>query len=87
MRLWQKRRYFAAEPAAPVADPTDARGAVTTVEPSRLQRLIARRMLQAKTEAPEFVLDADVDMAAAVALREQLRAALADSWRDAAAVT
>ncbi|EHN11349.1 Dihydrolipoamide acetyltransferase component of pyruvate dehydrogenase complex [Patulibacter medicamentivorans] len=45
-----------------------------TVEPlSRIQRTIAQRMVEAKTTAPEFVLEVDVDMGAAVALRGELK--------------
>lgn len=42
---------------------------------SRTQRLIARRMVEAKRSAPEFTVAVDVEMDAAVALRAELKAA------------
>ncbi|WP_320669103.1 dihydrolipoamide acetyltransferase family protein [Patulibacter defluvii] len=56
---------------APVAE--GGRGAVAVEPLSRIQRTIAERMLTAKTTAPEFVLEVDVDMTAAVALRDERR--------------
>jgi pyruvate dehydrogenase E2 component (dihydrolipoamide acetyltransferase) len=54
--------------------PAGGRGAVTTTEPTRIQAAIARRMLEAKSEMPEFTLEVEVDMDAAVKLREELKA-------------
>jgi pyruvate dehydrogenase E2 component (dihydrolipoamide acetyltransferase) len=54
------------------------RGEVTTQDLSRLQQTIARRMAESKATAPEFVLNTDVDMEAAVDLRKQLKAAAGD---------
>lgn len=54
--------------AAPVA-PAGA----TTVPLTRRQALVARRMSEAKQTIPEFTVTTEVDMTAAVALREQLR--------------
>jgi pyruvate dehydrogenase E2 component (dihydrolipoamide acetyltransferase) len=48
------------------------------VAPSRLQALIARRMAETKATVPEFQVQAEVVMDAALALREQLKAAAAD---------
>lgn len=61
----------AGSPAAtPVAPP---KGEVELVELSRTQSLIARRMAEAKATIPEFTLQCEIDMEAAVALRTQLK--------------
>lgn len=57
------------EPSAP----TDRAG--TRVELSRIQRTVARRMSESSSTVPDFALQVDVDMRAALALREELRAA------------
>jgi pyruvate dehydrogenase E2 component (dihydrolipoamide acetyltransferase) len=54
------------------------RGEVTTQDLNRLQQTIARRMAESKATAPDFVLNTDVDMEAAVDLRKQLKAASGD---------
>jgi pyruvate dehydrogenase E2 component (dihydrolipoamide acetyltransferase) len=53
------------EPPAPEA-PT-AKGDVTTVEPTRAQRSLARRVAEAKATIPDITLVTEVDMAAAAA--------------------
>jgi pyruvate dehydrogenase E2 component (dihydrolipoamide acetyltransferase) len=66
-------------PAAPAPADADAgRGAVDRRELSRLQAVVARRMVQSKTEAPEFLLTIDADMTEAVRLRGELKALAAD---------
>jgi pyruvate dehydrogenase E2 component (dihydrolipoamide acetyltransferase) len=68
--------------AATVAAEVDARGRPFAVRPdepvklSQMRKAIARRMSQANAEIPHFYLTTVVDMDAAVALREQLKAAL-----------
>src|SRR5690606_8680595 len=57
---------------APAGEP-GGRGETTVVELTRAQQVVARRMAEAKATAPEFTITMDIDMAAAVALREQLR--------------
>jgi pyruvate dehydrogenase E2 component (dihydrolipoamide acetyltransferase) len=69
----QAATVVAAAPAAPPRDP--ARGAVIEQEPSRLQQLIARRMVQATTTIPHFQVETEVEMDAAVALRATLKQA------------
>jgi pyruvate dehydrogenase E2 component (dihydrolipoamide acetyltransferase) len=64
---------LAAAPAPP-ADPS--KGTVERIALSRVQQTIAKRMTEAK-QAPEFVLDAEVDMSAAIALRERFKQLLA----------
>ena len=44
----------------------------TPTELSAMRKVIARRMVESKTTIPHFYLTAEVDMAAAMALREQL---------------
>jgi pyruvate dehydrogenase E2 component (dihydrolipoamide acetyltransferase) len=61
-------------PALAPAETGTAKGDVVTVELSRVQQVIARRMAESKATVPEFTLTADVDMTDAVALRTQLKA-------------
>jgi pyruvate dehydrogenase E2 component (dihydrolipoyllysine-residue acetyltransferase) len=61
----------AAAPLAPAA--TAPKGEVEVVELSRTQSLIARRMAEAKATIPEFTLQSEIDMEAAVAFRSQLK--------------
>lgn len=46
---------------------------------SQMRKAIARRMAQANAEIPHFYLTTDVDMGAAVALRDELKKALPDT--------
>jgi pyruvate dehydrogenase E2 component (dihydrolipoamide acetyltransferase) len=72
----------AAAPAPVVGGEVDAHGrpfAVRADEPvklSQMRKAIAKRMAQANAEIPHFYLTTVVDMDLAVALREQLKAAL-----------
>jgi pyruvate dehydrogenase E2 component (dihydrolipoamide acetyltransferase) len=66
-------------PPAPAGDTATGRGETTVQELTRLQQTVARRMAESKATAPEFVIAAEVDMAAAVALRAQLKAAAGDA--------
>ncbi len=74
----------AGAPAAPAPGPVTpgerggGKGATTIEELSRTQQTIARRMAEAKATIPDFHVSTDVDMAAAVALREQLKALASD---------
>jgi pyruvate dehydrogenase E2 component (dihydrolipoamide acetyltransferase) len=74
-----------AEPSEPTPQPTvretqpsGAKGEVQVIEPSRLQRTIARRMTEAKATAPDFTLEVDVDMTRAVAERRRFKALLGE---------
>ncbi len=62
-------------PPAPTvrADTGAAKGEVTIVELTRTQQVIARRMAESKATVPEFTLQMEIDMEAAVALRAQLK--------------
>ncbi|HEV3093078.1 MAG TPA: dihydrolipoamide acetyltransferase family protein [Solirubrobacteraceae bacterium] len=60
-------------PAPTVSDVAAAKGETSTVELSRTQRTIARRMAESKATIPDFTLTADVDMEACVALRAELK--------------
>jgi pyruvate dehydrogenase E2 component (dihydrolipoamide acetyltransferase) len=67
---------FAAErpPTVPTATaPETARGKVETVELSRLQQTIARRMAESKATAPHFYLSAEIEMSRAVEARARLK--------------
>jgi pyruvate dehydrogenase E2 component (dihydrolipoamide acetyltransferase) len=52
---------------------TTAKGKTTTVELSRTQQTIARRMAESKATIPDFTLQIDVDMEECVKLRAQLK--------------
>ncbi|MCB0829154.1 MAG: 2-oxo acid dehydrogenase subunit E2 [Solirubrobacterales bacterium] len=45
------------------------KGEVETVEPSRLQQIVSRRMAESKATAPHFYLRAEIDMSRAVEVR------------------
>lgn len=60
-------------PSAPAPGAT-AKGETTTVELSRIQQTIARRMAESKATIPDFSLQMDVDMEECVALRTELKA-------------
>jgi pyruvate dehydrogenase E2 component (dihydrolipoamide acetyltransferase) len=59
-------------------DGKSGRGDVTHQDLTRLQQTVARRMAESKATAPDFVLNAEVDMEEAVELRKQLKAAAGD---------
>jgi pyruvate dehydrogenase E2 component (dihydrolipoamide acetyltransferase) len=66
----------AAPPPAPAPAPADvatAKGEVRVQELTRTQQVIARRMAEAKATVPEFTLEAEIDMDAAVRAREELK--------------
>lgn len=75
-------------PVAPVAQPSMAAPNATTpalpargdevVPLTRLRQAIGRRMVESKTAIPHFQVTTAIDMGAAMALRQQLNAALAD---------
>jgi pyruvate dehydrogenase E2 component (dihydrolipoamide acetyltransferase) len=65
----------AAQPAQgdePAAVST-AKGETTTVELTRTQQTVARRMAESRATIPDFSLEVDVDMDACVALRSELK--------------
>jgi pyruvate dehydrogenase E2 component (dihydrolipoamide acetyltransferase) len=68
-----------APPADAPATTDDARGAVTEHTLSRLQQTVARRMAESKATAPDFVLEAEVDMNEVIAMRQQLKATHGDN--------
>lgn len=69
------------EAHAPEAPPAEkrsggeggAKGGVETVDLSRLQKTVARRMSESKATAPDFQITVEVDMEACIALRGELR--------------
>jgi pyruvate dehydrogenase E2 component (dihydrolipoamide acetyltransferase) len=75
-----------AVPAAPASVPGPVapgergggKGETSVEELSRTQQTIARRMAEAKATVPDFHVSTEVDMAAAVAVREQLKALATD---------
>jgi pyruvate dehydrogenase E2 component (dihydrolipoamide acetyltransferase) len=56
-----------------VKDIASAKGEASTVELSRTQRTIARRMAESKATIPDFTLQVDVDMELCVELRAELK--------------
>jgi pyruvate dehydrogenase E2 component (dihydrolipoamide acetyltransferase) len=50
-----------------------AKGRVETVELTKLQQVVARRMAESKATAPHFYLTSEVDMGAAVAARARIK--------------
>jgi pyruvate dehydrogenase E2 component (dihydrolipoamide acetyltransferase) len=66
-------------PAAPTPGvrerPETAKGTTETVELTKLQSTVARRMAESKATAPHFYLQSNVDMSAAFAARARLKAA------------
>jgi pyruvate dehydrogenase E2 component (dihydrolipoamide acetyltransferase) len=86
----------AAAPAAEAAAPKPAKeipgpvvsgeagvgkGETTTVELTRTQQVIARRMAESKATIPDYTVTTEVDMEAAVSLREQMKAAATETLR------
>jgi pyruvate dehydrogenase E2 component (dihydrolipoamide acetyltransferase) len=65
-------------PAPVVAETGTAKGDVSHEELSRLQQVVARRMAESRATVPDFTLTVEVDMAAAVAMRADLKAAAGD---------
>jgi pyruvate dehydrogenase E2 component (dihydrolipoamide acetyltransferase) len=59
--------------AAGIEGVLTAKGETTTVELSRTQQTIARRMAESKATIPDFTLQIDVDMEECVKLRAQLK--------------
>jgi len=77
--------YLAAPPAAPA--PTTAASAApagpetTEIPTSRLRQAIARRMTESKTTVPHFYVTSEIDMDAALALRQQINALLPEEQK------
>jgi pyruvate dehydrogenase E2 component (dihydrolipoamide acetyltransferase) len=68
----------AGAPAATAAAPAlegvmTAKGETTTLDLSRTQQAVARRMAESKATIPDFTLQMDIDMEACVALRAELK--------------
>ena len=63
----------AAGPAPPV-DSIGAKGTVTIQQPTRIQQVIARRMAETKATVPDFQVQTDVRMDAAIELRNEFKA-------------
>lgn len=58
----------------PVGPPVDAaKGETTRRQLSRVQKIVARRMAEAKATIPEFTVQTEVDMARALTLRAELK--------------
>jgi pyruvate dehydrogenase E2 component (dihydrolipoamide acetyltransferase) len=68
----------AAVPAQPAAAPASDSADTVVVPLSRMRQTISRRLVESKTTIPHFQVSSDVEMSAALALRQQLNAVLAD---------
>jgi pyruvate dehydrogenase E2 component (dihydrolipoamide acetyltransferase) len=64
---------IAASLAPAMEEVSSAKGETITVELTRTQRTIARRMAESKATIPDFTLTADIDMERCVELREELK--------------
>ncbi|MDO8213824.1 dihydrolipoamide acetyltransferase family protein [Conexibacter sp. CPCC 206217] len=62
-------------------DSGSGKGEVTIVELTRTQTVIARRMAESKATIPDYTVTTEVDMEAAVSLREQMKAAATENLR------
>ncbi len=65
-----------AESTVSARDGGTAKGATRRVEPTRTQRLIARRMAEAKATIPEFQVQTEAAMDTAIAFRAELKGIL-----------
>jgi pyruvate dehydrogenase E2 component (dihydrolipoamide acetyltransferase) len=61
------------EPEPEPAGDAGPKGEMQTIELTRLQRTVSRRMAESKATAPDFQLNVDIDMSAAVELRSKLK--------------
>ncbi|HUZ80748.1 MAG TPA: dihydrolipoamide acetyltransferase family protein [Gaiellaceae bacterium] len=64
-------------PPRPMPTPvtsTELKADITVQELTRLQQVVARRMVEAKSTIPDFQVQTEASMDAAIALREQLKA-------------
>jgi pyruvate dehydrogenase E2 component (dihydrolipoamide acetyltransferase) len=64
-----------APPPSPSTPSPGAKGTVTIVELTRLQEVVARRMSEVKATVPDFQVQAEVVMDAAIAFRQQIKTA------------
>ncbi len=62
-------------------DAGSGKGEATTIELTRTQQVIARRMAESKATIPDYTVTTEVDMEAAVSLREQMKSAATESRR------
>lgn len=63
---------------APAREPAQAETEDRRVEPTRAERLVAERMTASRREIPDITVGMEVDMAAALAFRDDLRAAVGE---------
>jgi pyruvate dehydrogenase E2 component (dihydrolipoamide acetyltransferase) len=71
----------AAQPAAAPATPIPTGPETTEVPASRLRQAIGRRMVESKTTVPHFYVTNEIDMAPALALRQQVNALLPEDGK------
>ncbi len=65
-------------PAPAAAAEAGVKGQAETIELTRLQRTVSRRMAESKATAPDFALEVEVDMTLCIELRERLKEAVVD---------
>jgi pyruvate dehydrogenase E2 component (dihydrolipoamide acetyltransferase) len=61
------------EPEPEPAGDAGPKGEMQTIDLTRLQKTVSRRMAESKATAPDFQLHAEIDMSAAVELRNRLK--------------
>jgi pyruvate dehydrogenase E2 component (dihydrolipoamide acetyltransferase) len=68
-------------PAVAAATPIPAGPETTEIAMTRLRQAIGRRMVESKTTIPHFYVTSEIDMAPAVALRQQINALLPEEQK------
>jgi pyruvate dehydrogenase E2 component (dihydrolipoamide acetyltransferase) len=63
---------------SPAGPPETAKGSVETIELTKLQQTVSRRMAESKATAPHFYLQANLDMTPAWDARARIKAAAAE---------
>jgi pyruvate dehydrogenase E2 component (dihydrolipoamide acetyltransferase) len=66
-------RSAAAAPSPATSPTASAPTGVRFREPSRIERLVTKRMVQSRTEIPDFAVTVEIDMSACIALRADLK--------------
>jgi pyruvate dehydrogenase E2 component (dihydrolipoamide acetyltransferase) len=77
----EEKEKQASAPAPAKREAATAKGETETQDLTRLQQTVARRMAESKATAPDFLLNVEVDMDAAVEFRKELKVAAGENGR------
>jgi pyruvate dehydrogenase E2 component (dihydrolipoamide acetyltransferase) len=77
----EEKEKTASPPAPAKREAATAKGETETQDLTRLQQTVARRMAESKATAPDFLLNVEVDMEAAVEFRKELKVAAGENGR------